>query len=206
MRAALERLVQSDAQGSWADAGVPVALAHADGAPRAFVMPTPTIVVLSTEGLRKSAERLKLRALPRLPGGTVALARVKTPWRAFRGLNFSVPQSIRWARAGVEPTADGGAIIEIEAEDESAELAQQNAELLGRALIAATQLDLGVLGQMLGQKPIRFVQDVRFEARGSRIHGQITVSEAQVIQALEFARSRLVPSPPRPASSVGPRP
>jgi hypothetical protein len=209
MRAALDRLVHSDAEGSWADAGVPVALAHADGAARAFVMPSPSIVVLSTETLRPSAQRLKLKALPSLPGNTVALAKVKTPWRAFRGLNFRVPQSIAWARAAVSPTADGGALIEIEAEDESAEAARDNADQLGRAITAATQLDLGVWGDLIGRRVTRFVQSVSFDSKGSHIYGQITLTEQQVQMILGFARERLAPPPPppRPAPSTkGPAP
>jgi hypothetical protein len=206
MRAALDRLVHSDSDGSWADAGVPVAMAHADGSPRLFVMPSSSIVVLSTESLRRSAEHLKLRALPRLPGATVAIARVKTPWRAFRALNFRVPHSIAWARAAVEPTADGGAVIEIEAEDESAELAQENADQLGRAVTAATQLDLGIVGELLGQRVRRFVQSVRFDAKGTRIYGHITLSEDQIVTILNVARERLAPPPPRPAASTSPTP
>lgn len=202
MRAALDRLVHSDADGSWADAGVPVALAHADGAPRAFVMPSPTIVVLSTEALRPSAQRLKLKALPALPGATVALARIKTPWRAFKGLNFRVPHSIAWAKVAVEPTADGGASIEIEAADESADAAREHASDLGSAITAATQLDLGVWGDLIGRRVTRFVQSVSFDARGSHIHGRITLSEQQVVMILGIARERLAPPPPRPASSA----
>jgi hypothetical protein len=202
MRAALDRLVHSDAEGGWADAGVPVALAHADGAPRLFVMPSPSIVVLSTEALRPSAQRLKLKALPSLPGDTVAVAKVKTPWRAFKGLDFRVPQSISWARAAVTPTADGGALIEIEAEDESADAARQNADKLGRAITAATQLDLGALGDLFGRRVTRFVQSVSFDAKGTHIYGQITLTEQQILTILGFARERLAPPPPRPLPSV----
>jgi hypothetical protein len=206
MRAALDRLVQSDPEGAWADAGVPVAMAHADGSARLFVMPSPSIVVLSTEALRPSAQRLRLRRLPEIAGAAVAIVRVKTPWRAFKGINFRVPHSIAWARASVEPTADGGALINIEAEDESVEAARSNADDLGRAVTAATQLDLGFIGEVLGARVKRFVQSVHFESKGTRIYGQISLTEAQIVDILSFARERLTPPPPpaRPAASATP--
>jgi hypothetical protein len=202
MRAALDRLVQSDPEGAWAEGNVPVAMAHADGSPRLFVMPTPSIVVLSTEALRPSAQRLKLRRLPEIAGAAVAIVRVKTPWRAFKGINFRVPHSIAWARASVEPTADGGALINIEAEDESVDAARSNADDLGRAVTAATQLDLGFIGEVLGSRVKRFVQNVHFESKGTRIYGQISLTEAQIVDILSFARERLTPPPPpRPTAS-----
>lgn len=206
MRAAIDMLVQRDPGGEWLKARVPVARASADRAERHFVLPSEQIVVVTPKSALADAERLGPRArIPTLPGTQLATAYVVTPWRAFRGLPVRVPESIRWARARVVPTEDGGAVVEIEAEDETPELARAHAAELERAVAAATRLDLGVLGLILGTRPQRFIQTIRFDARENRIHGELGVTQEQILSIFDMAEMFLVPParrPPTPQSSA----
>lgn len=206
MREALNELVKRDTvSGAWLEGPVPVALARADRAERYFVMPSARVVVVTPKSALAAARKLGARAsVPALPGAQLATAHVATPWRAFMGMPLRVPKSIRWARARVVPEGRGGVIIHIEAEDESPDAAAQNAVELTRAVTAATQLDLGIFGALLGSKPQRFVQRISFEGNGNRIVGTLELTEAQVLSVLDFASLLLVPAAPRPPRDGGP--
>ncbi len=202
MHEALDRLVSRDPSGGWDDAKVPTAHATADNAPRFFVQPSPNIVVVSPPETLASSQRFPLRRLARLRGQVIAHTYIATPWRAVRGLPFRVPESIEWVSLDVVAGDDGGAVIEIEAQDESVASASKNSDELSRAVLAATTLNLGLLGDILGQRPRSFVQSVQFDSEGSRIVGKVTVTEQQVRDALDMASAWLVPAAPRPASSA----
>ena len=202
MHEALDRLVQRDPSGGWDEAKVPTAHATADNAQRFFVQPSPSIVVVSPPETLASSQRFPLRFLSRLKGQVIAHVYIATPWRAVRGLPFRVPESIEWVSLDIEAAEGGGAVINIEAQDESVASAAKNSNELSRAVLAATTLNLGVLGDILGQRPRQFVQSVDFDSSGSRIVGKITVTEQQVQDALDMASMWLVPPPPRPASSA----
>ncbi len=205
IRAAIDQLVKAQPDASWLDAGVPVASARADRADRFFVLPSAHLVVVTPPGARASAERVGARLrLPPLPGDVVAMAHVATPWRAVRGLPLRVPQSLRWARASVS-SFQGGARIEIEAEDESEESARQHAPELQRALTAATQLDLGLLGNILGTKPTRFVERIEFTARDNHIHGELTLTAEQVATVLDWVEAFALPPPAAAGPGSQPR-
>ncbi|HEV8247445.1 MAG TPA: hypothetical protein VGP93_16830, partial [Polyangiaceae bacterium] len=213
VRIAIDALVKADPEGQWLDAGAPSAIAHADRAPREFVLPAPGIVVVTPPGsLADEAAKIggRWQSMMRDSGGAeVVSAKVKTPWRALSGV-FNAPKSIKWARAQVTPTADRGVLIEIEAEDESAETANENAAHLQTAVTAATQLDLGVFGAFLGSAQHRFVEKVEFTAQGSTIHGKLTLTEQQLLTALDLVAAyigqprqvrRAAPAAPQPSSS-----
>jgi hypothetical protein len=110
-----------------------------------------------------------------------------TPWRAFRGVPFRIPESIRWARMQVLPSADGNATVEIVAEDESEEIARQNADQLQRGLDAVTQLNLGIMGSLIGKSQHRLVQSVAFRSQGKTIHGTIVITPSQLATLIEGA-------------------
>lgn len=201
MRGAIDLLVQRDPAGEWLKSRVPVARASADRAERHFVFPSEHIVIVTPKSALADAERLGPRArIPTLPGKQLATAYVVTPHRAFRGLPLRIPESIRWARARVTPTEDGGAVVDIEAEDETPELARAHAAELERAVAAATRLDLGVLGLILGARLQRFVEKIRFDARENRIYGELGVTEAQILSIFDMAEMFLVPPARRPSS------
>lgn len=214
MRVALDHLVQHDAaEGQWLDAGVPIARATADRASRFFVVLSPKVVVVTPESGLKSAEKLaeqqkKARrgafSIPALPGAVIATASVAAPWNAFRGLRVNIPQSISHARGTIEPRPDGGAIVRIDADDESAEAASRDAEEIQRLVSSATQMDFGTVGRMFGVGKLQFVESVSFRANGTRIEGEITLSAAQVSDLMGQIRARLVPPTAGSSATSGP--
>jgi len=207
MHAAIDSLVRADTQGGeWLDAGVPVASAHADGAERRFVVANAqTVVVTPPSAFAAAAAAGKQLTLRPSKGPEAALIYLATPSRAFLGLPVKVPESIRWARIRITPTADGGASAEIEAEDENAEVASEDAAYLTRTANALSQLNLGFLGSLLGQSSHRFIEHVAFTAEGKMIHGSASVTADQLQTALDLAGAFLSersPRRPRPAGSA----
>lgn len=207
MHAAIDSLVRSDKQGGeWLDAGVPVASAHADGAERRFVIANPqTVVVTPPSAYAAAAAAGKQLTLRPSKGPEAALIYLATPWRAFLGLPVKVPESIRWARIRITPTADGGASAEIEAEDENAEVASENAAYLTRTTNALAQLNLGFLGSLLGQSSHRFIEHVGFSSEGKMIRGSASITADQLQTALDMAGAFLsdrATRRARPAASV----
>jgi len=207
MHAAIDSLVRSDKQGGeWIDAGVPVASAHADGAERRFVIANAqTVVVTPPSAFAAAAAAGKQLTLRPSKGPEAALIYLATPWRAFQGLPVKVPESIRWARIRITPTADGGASAEIEAEDENADAASEDAAYLTRTANALSQLNLGFLGSLLGQSSHRFIERVGFTSEGKMIRGTASITADQLQTALDMAGAFLsdrATRRARPASSA----
>jgi hypothetical protein len=188
MRQAIDVLVQRDPTGGWLDGGVPQASARADRAARVFVLPTKDLVIVTPPSALENVVK-QGRHLHLLPpkGPEVMTAYVKTPWRVFIGLPFRVEKSIKWAKLALVPRPDGGAIAYVEAEDESPEAAQRNAEQLEAAARAASEMQLGILGALLGTQKTKFVDEIVFQANGSKIVGHITANAKQVASLLEMA-------------------
>jgi len=214
LHAALDTLVRSDKQGGeWLDAGVPVASAHADGAERRFVIANAqTVVVTPPSAFSAAAAAGKQLTLRPSKGPEVALIYLATPSRAMLGLPVRVPDSIKWARIRITPSADGGASAELEAEDENAEVASENAAYLTRTLNALSQLNLGFLGSLLGQSSHRFIEHVGFTSEGKMIHGNARVTRDQLQTALDMAgaflsdrSARRARPTPAPSASHAPR-
>jgi hypothetical protein len=189
LRGAIDQLVARDPEGGWVDGGVPVAHAHADRGERAFVLPSPQILVVAPPSAEASATRLpKTFRLPRPKGDELALAKLATPWRAFLGLPVVIPKSIKSAELRLTPRADGGLVIDVLAHDETEPLAKSDAAALTAAITAATQLDLGLLGSvMFGSSKKKFIEKGEFEADGADIRGEIVLTRAQVETLLELA-------------------
>ena len=188
MHAALDLLVRADKQGEWLDASVPVASAHADGAERRFVVANAqTVVVTPPSAYAAAAAAGKQLTLRPSKGSEAALIYLATPSRAFLGLPINVPDSIKWARVRITPTPLGGASAEVEAEDENADTARENAAYLTRTTNALSQLNLGFLGSLLGQSSHRFIEHVGFTSEGKMIHGSASVTADQLQTALDMA-------------------
>ena len=204
MHAALDLLVRADQQGGqWLDASVPVASAHADGAERRFVIANAqTVVVTPPSAYVAAAAAGKQLTLRPSKGPEAAMIYLATPSRAFLGLPIKVPESIKWARVRITPTADGGAMAEVEAEDESAETASEDAAYLTRTANALSQLNLGFLGSLLGQSSHRFIEHVGFTSEDKMIHGTASVTADQLQTALDMASAFLSDRAPRRAGPV----
>jgi len=209
MHAALDLLVRADKQGEWLDASVPVASAHADGAERRFVVANAqTVVVTPPSAYAAAAAAGKQLTLRPSKGSEAALIYLATPSRAFLGLPIKVPESIKWARVRITPTPEGGATAEVEAEDENADTAREDAAYLTRTTNALSQLNLGFLGSLLGQSSHRFIEHVGFTSEGKMIHGSASVTADQLQTALDmagaFLSDRSTRRRARPAGSGAP--
>lgn len=212
IRQAIDHIVQADtAGGQWIeDAGVPVAIAQADRAPRAFVIAGPGVVVVAPPRLQEDVTR-KAKALTRVlrdgGGAEVLSAKVKTPANALRGI-FNAPRSIKQAKVLVVPTPDNGAEILIEAQDADAATAEESARYLESSVSVATEFDPGMLGSVFGFGKTKFVESVEFRAEGSTIHGRLYLTQKQIVTLLDLVGAYIgQPRPKRgPATPSAPRP
>ncbi len=209
IRAAVHALVERSPGGHWLDAGVPAAVARADRADRTFViLPDSDVVMVVPPSAAAHALQQRKLEFPAGTGDTVLEAHIATPWRVLLGTRFEFPRTIHSARVKVSLTSDGGARAEVVLRDQSAELAAANATELTRVLDAVTQLDLGVLGALLGARRHRFIEPTVFRAEGSKIVGTVRATPAQLAQLLEIGASLLTPdgrsrrSAPRPTSGA----
>jgi hypothetical protein len=191
IKQAIDVLVRRDPKGEWVDDGV--ARARADRAERVFVIPRPGVVVVTPPS---AADRIIARGkrigFPRAEDGVAMRAHVVTPWRVLIGTGIQLPQSIKWARLELTPTAAGGIEIRIVAEDESEADAERNARHLDRAITSVSQLNLGFLGAFLGKQP-RFLEHVSFRAQGTKIFGTVTATGDQVDALLGMVEPMLAP-------------
>lgn len=189
MHTAVDALVRADhAGGMWLDAPVPAAAAHADGAERRFILANATTVIVAPPSAYAGAIALgnKFHLAP-AQGPEAALIYLATPWRAFIGWPVKVPESIKWARIRITPTADGGATAELEAEDENEAQARDDAAYLTRTTNALSQLNLGLLGSILGQQTHKFIDHVSFDSKGKMIRGEASITADQLSTALDMA-------------------
>ncbi len=208
MHTAVDALVRADrAGGMWLDAGVPAASAHADGSERRFILANPTTVIVAPPSAYAGALAAgKLVHLLPSSGPEVAMIYLATPWRAFIGWPVQVPQSIKWARIRVTPTVDGGATAELEAEDENEAQARDDAAYLTRTANALSQLNLGLLGSLLGQQTHKFIDHVSFDSNGKTIRGEARITADQLSSALDMASAFLADRQSRHERAAVPAP
>ena len=199
VRAAIDTLVARDPEGSWDEGPVPVAHAHADRGERAFVLRSSKLLIVTPPEALEAAKKFKRVNLPGPKDDEIAVAYLATPWRAFLGLPVAIPKSIKSASLRLAPMPDGGVSIDILAQDESESLASSDAQALTAALIAATSVDLGMLGSiMFGSSQKKFIQKGSFEADHADIRGEIVLTRAQTETLLDLAGSFVGGRPPRP--------
>lgn len=197
--AAFDRLVERG--GEWIEQTPRMARAKADRAERIFVAPAPRIVAVVPPSAEKSARKLgKNLRFPAGDAGVAVSAYVVTPWRVAKGSGIVIPKSIAWAKFELRPDAKGGVTLEIEAEDESEEVAKENAALLGQALRAATEIDfsrMGLLGgaasAFFGSSKQKFVEKIDFDSKGKLIRGTIVVTAKQTAMLLDLLDGILPP-------------
>jgi hypothetical protein len=187
LRGAVDALVQRDPEGKWLEGPVPAAQARADRAPRVFVLASSRILVVTppsaVDNVLKQAPSLRF---PEPKGNEALTTYLVTPWRAFIGVPFEIPKSIKWVRMRITPTSDGGASAELVAKDESPELAEQNARKLMDDINRLTQLSTGVLGKAFGIKSTySVIEPVVFTAQGDEIHGTVVAKPRQLGALLE---------------------
>ncbi len=206
VRSAIDALVKRDPKGHWLDSKKPAARAYADRAERVFVLPAPGIAVVVPPALERSALRMSEKTnFPNRPGEQAVTAYLVTPHRALRGLPYSVPKSIQWLRLSAVPTADGGARILVEGEDESEEHARASAKYLTDSLMTLGRMNFGgsatlsIVAKFIvgGDK---LLERAEFEAEGKRIRGTVTLTAKQINSVLTLVSGFIGSASAQPAS------
>ena len=177
-------LVVTNAGGSWLeDAPIPTARARVSAGDRLFALvPGKRLLVVlpyeakdQLEGLKKS------KGFPNSKVGIV-LSMV-TPSRPFRGI-FPLPDTLKWMRVAVTPTADGGADLAIEGGDASEKDAQKHAPEITRAFDQVRTVNLVVT-------TLDVIDHAEFVADGASIKAQVHVSETQLKRIVGMAEMQL---------------
>jgi hypothetical protein len=184
---AVDGLVQREPRGRWLQSPIPAARARADRAERVFVFTSPNVLVIAPPRLEKQIFAAPPTGFPAPEGDQALVVHVKTPWRALIGLPFELPRSLAWLRLDVTPLDSGGALVRLEARDETAAAARDHAAALSLALNAVTNPDLGPLGALLGLQSIAFIDPLRLQARGERISGEVTIRPRQMDRLMAYA-------------------
>lgn len=185
IRAAVDGIV-TRAGGAWIkDAPVPAAKAKADRAERIFALvPEKNLLVILPA--KEEAQLKKLKSLkPFSKSSPVAIViSMVTPARPFKGI-LNVPESFKWLRIGVTPTAEG-ATVSIEAADGSPEQAAEHAAELTKAieLFRATYQVENPLP--FGPKKIEVLGETRFVADGSLVRAETKLTMQQLKLIMKF--------------------
>jgi hypothetical protein len=208
IKKAIDRIVAREPRGQWFDGPTPAALAHADRADRVFVLPKKKIVLMVPPHLKDDAiEKAPSMSFPSIGGKAAAVAFIKNPSHALRGLGLGVdlPHGIDSASVSVTPTEDGGATLDITATDASPEAASDDAALLTQAINALTQRDVGALGALLfGGQTLSLIERVSLVADGKKIQGSARITPRQLDRILGFAEAWVdsISGPPPHPSAV----
>ncbi len=177
-------LVVNNVNGEWLDdAPVPTAHARVAGGDRLFALvPSKRLLVVlpfeakdQLEGLKKS------KGFPNSKVG-IAISMV-SPARPFRGL-FALPDTLKWLRIAVTPTADGGADVALEGGDASEKDAQKHAPEITKAFDQVRVVSLVIT-------TLELVDHTEFVAEGASIKAQVHVSEAQLKRFVGMAEMQL---------------
>ncbi len=127
------------------------------------------------EGLKKS------KGFPNSKVGIVIS--MVTPSRPFRNI-FALPDTLKWMRVAVTPTADGGADVAIEGGDASEKDAQKHAPEITKAFDSVRTVNLVVT-------TLDVIDHAEFVADGATIKTQVHVSEAQLKRIVGMAEMQL---------------
>lgn len=190
-------------KGEWVDREARLARAVADRASRIFAAPNDEVVVVAPPQLQEQLRELGQEVRFPASAGDIALtAYIIGPATVAKGTGLRLPPSLEWVRLDLRPTEDGGAVLQILAQDESEALAAKNAAWVQRLVESVTTVDLsrggglGALASMLiGSKKVRMIQSVEFVSRGQRIEGRIVATRSQLMNLADLIDAFLPPEP-----------
>lgn len=177
-------LIVNSVNGSWLDdTPVPTARANVGGGDRLFALvPGKKLLVVLPFEARDQLEGLKKsKGFPNSKVG-IAISMV-SPARPFKGL-FALPDTLKWLRVAVTPTADGGADVALEGGDASEADAQKHAPEITRAFDQVRVVSLVIT-------TLEIVDHAEFVAQGASIKAQVHVSEAQLRRVVGMALMQL---------------
>jgi hypothetical protein len=191
MRRAIDAIVRREPKGEWLHSKIPAARARADRAERVFVLPKSKVLLMVPPYLVDDAlEKASQLALPAVGGNAAVVAFVSSPWRALGGLRLplEVPKSIASVALSVTPSEDGGAVLHLDAVDESNDAAKEHAALLTAAINAVTQQDVGAIGALFfGGHTLSLVEPIELKADAKTIRGDARITPRQLDRLLGFA-------------------
>ena len=184
-REAIDQLLRRTG-GTWIeDAPVSAARARVGGAPRivAHLPEHRLLVILPGNAADQLAQLKKAKGFRR--SGEGAVVSMLTPWRPFRGF-FPMPESIKWLRLALTPTADEGADLALDAGDGSADQAAADAEILGKEFEARRKVDV------LGLASVEIIGPVTFKADGDviRARAHMPAEKLRLIMAFVEQKAR----------------
>src|SRR6185369_14174561 len=137
-----------------------------------YLQLSPEVLVISPDA--GSVRQLKDFALASANEGTIGTLYIDAPSRALSSLPFELPASIHWLRGIIQPIGDNGIAVDIEAGDETGELAQAHARKLTRSVLALSAKGHG-----------RLIERALFETRESVIIGRLELTSPQIGALLE---------------------
>jgi hypothetical protein len=140
------------------DAPVTAARAKVGGAVRVFALlpQRHLLVVLPAKAMDQLPRLKQARGFRNSAEG--AVVSLVTPARPFKDF-LPLPESLRWLRLALTPTADGGADLAIDAGDASRDAAVADAEILSREIEARRKVDLFGFGSYEIVDPLQFVAE-----------------------------------------------
>jgi hypothetical protein len=207
MRGAIDQVVKRDPTGRWLDAKFPAAIATADRAERLFALPQKKLAIVSPLSAQESVLTQGPKvSFPKPRGPEAVVAVVKTPWRVFLGTQFSLPKSIKLLRLTATPVGQGDVVLQVLADDASADEAKANARALSEMINKAA--NLGGLGSLLsgfGFAPV--IDRVELQAQDKKIHGTLHVTAGQLRTILNMVESwaEAMSGPRAPAPAPKPK-
>jgi hypothetical protein len=189
IRKAIDAIIaRSKPKGAWlTDTPVPAARATAHRGERIFALVPARrlLVVLPAEAKNQLAGLKSMKAFSKSSASGIAISMV-TPSRAFRGLPIEIPESLKWMRLNVIPNKDGSAEVQIEALDESPELAVEHAGKLSDTIERFRHIDY-VIGKM------EIIGRADFVAEGALIRATAQVSKKQLSYIMSFVDQKILP-------------
>ncbi len=197
--AAFKHLVER--KGEWIDKEAKLARAEADRASRIFAAPNDSVVVVAPPQMEAQLRGLGEHAKFSRADGDIALsAYIVTPHRVARGTGIELPKSIKWARFDLRPTADGGGVLKILAQDEDQEHAKENAQFFQMLIDQVSTIDLrrgggfgAVASLLLGSQKVRMLKEATFKSKDDQIEGTIVATAAQLMNVADLLDAFLPP-------------
>jgi hypothetical protein len=182
-REAIDRVLHRTG-GVWIDdAHVPAARARVGGAMRVLaLLPERRLLVILPADAADQLDHLQ-RGRGFRSSAEGAVVSMLTPSRPFRGF-FPLPETLKWLRLALTPTADGGADLALEAGDRSHDEAEAHAEQLTREIEARRKVDV------LGLASVEIIEPVVFAAEGDVIRGRAHVSAQKLGMIMAFVEQK----------------
>jgi hypothetical protein len=181
IRAALGKVMaRSDPPGEWLkDAPLPTARARVQGKERLFVhlAEKKLLVVMPPELEKQIGELKKRKPFPKSTNIGISASTI-TPARALREVPLRIPPSLTKLVVNVIPTKDGGADVELDATDASAEAAARSAADLN------TQIETARVISVAGLFRKELFAPLVFRVEGTHLRGSTHVGRSEIAYVL----------------------